>query len=123
LIAKEKVLGVLSLYTNHEHEFSKEESEFLDTLAGQAAIAIHNAQLHEQTKKQHLALIEQERIQRILKELSQDITKMDVDALLEKLTSHDTRSLQGRYLRRALSRRRQMGQHYRRQRSTRPAPA
>jgi PAS domain S-box-containing protein len=87
LIAKEKVLGVLSLYTDHEHEFSQEESEFLDTLAGQAAIAIHNAQLHEQTTKQHLALIEQERIQRILKELSQDITKMDVDTLLEKLTS------------------------------------
>ena len=87
LIAKEKILRVLSLYVNHEHEFSKEENEFLDTLAGQAAIAIHNAQLHEQTKKQHLALIEQERIQRILKELSQDITKMDVDALLEKLTS------------------------------------
>lgn len=87
LIAKEKPLGVLSLYTNHEHEFSKEEIEFLETLAGQAAIAIHNAQLHEQTKKQQLELIEQERIQRILKELSQDITTMDVDALLQKLTA------------------------------------
>ena len=32
-------------------------------------------------------LLEQERMQRILKELSQDITKMDVDTLLEKLTS------------------------------------
>ena len=87
LIAKEKILGVLSLYTNHEHEFSKAESELLITVAGQAAIAIHNAQLHEQTKKQHLALIEQERIQRILKELSQDITTMSVDQLFEKLTA------------------------------------
>ncbi|MGH7853309.1 MAG: GAF domain-containing protein, partial [Candidatus Binatia bacterium] len=87
LIAKEDTLGVLSLYTNHEHEFSKEESEFLETLAGQAAIAIHNAQLYEQTKKQQSDLAEQERIQRILKELSQDITTMDVHALLEKLTA------------------------------------
>jgi len=87
LIAKEKILGVLSLYTNHEHEFSKAESELLITVAGQAAIAIHNAQLYEQTTKQHSALIEQERIQRILKELSQDITTMSVDQLFEKLTA------------------------------------
>jgi PAS domain S-box-containing protein len=87
LIAKEKILGVLGLYVNHEHEFSKEESEFFITLAGQAAIAIHNAQLYEQTKNQQLELIEQERIQRIVKELSQDITTMDVDALLQKLTA------------------------------------
>jgi PAS domain S-box-containing protein len=45
LIAKGEVLGVLSLYTVHEHAFSKEEIEFLSTLAGQAAIAIQNAQL------------------------------------------------------------------------------
>lgn len=48
LIAKGAVLGVLSLYTNHEHEFLNEEIEFLKTLAGQAAIAIHNARLHEE---------------------------------------------------------------------------
>jgi signal transduction histidine kinase/DNA-binding response OmpR family regulator len=48
LIAHEQVLGVLGLYTNHEHSFTDEEIEFLTTLAGQAAIAIHNAQLYEQ---------------------------------------------------------------------------
>jgi signal transduction histidine kinase/CheY-like chemotaxis protein len=52
LIAKDKVLGVLGLYTKEEHEFSKGEIEFLNTLAGQAAIAIHNAQLYEQSRKQ-----------------------------------------------------------------------
>ena len=45
LIVKEHVLGVLSFYTKEGHEFSDEEVEFLETLAGQAAIAIHNAQL------------------------------------------------------------------------------
>jgi signal transduction histidine kinase len=48
LIAKGKVLGVLGLYTGKEHDFSKEDIEFLNTLAGQAAIAIDNAQLFEE---------------------------------------------------------------------------
>jgi signal transduction histidine kinase/DNA-binding response OmpR family regulator len=48
LIAKREVLGVLGFYTKKEHEFSKEEIEFLNTLAGQAAIAINNAQLYEE---------------------------------------------------------------------------
>jgi signal transduction histidine kinase len=48
LIVHDTVLGVLSLYTRKEHEFTREESEFLVTLAGQAAIAIHNAQLYEE---------------------------------------------------------------------------
>ena len=52
LIAKGEAIGVLGLYTKEEHEFSKEEIEFLSTVAGQAAIAIHNSQLHEQTKRQ-----------------------------------------------------------------------
>jgi PAS domain S-box-containing protein len=86
LITEGQVLGVLGLYTKQKHEFTEEEIEFLGTLAGQAAIAIDNAQLYEHTKKQQAELFEQERIQRTLKELSQDITRMDVDALLAKLT-------------------------------------
>ncbi len=49
LVAKEEVLGVLGLYTSEEHEFTDDEVEFLMTLAGQAAIAIHNAQLYSET--------------------------------------------------------------------------
>jgi signal transduction histidine kinase/FixJ family two-component response regulator len=56
LIAKEKPIGLLALYTKEEHRFSDEEMEFLTTLASQAAVAIHNAQLYEQTKKQALEL-------------------------------------------------------------------
>ncbi|MEE9145493.1 MAG: GAF domain-containing protein, partial [Candidatus Binatia bacterium] len=52
LIVKGEVLGVLGLFTKEEHQFSKEEIEFLSTLASQASIAIHNSQLYEQTKKQ-----------------------------------------------------------------------
>lgn len=56
LIAKMEILGVLGLYTKEEHEFTKEEVDFLSTLAGQAAIAILNSQLYEQTKNQALEL-------------------------------------------------------------------
>ncbi|MFQ5904245.1 MAG: ATP-binding protein, partial [Candidatus Binatia bacterium] len=48
LIVKKEILGVLSFYTKKEHEFSSEEVEFLSTLAGQAAIAIHHSQLYEE---------------------------------------------------------------------------
>lgn len=56
LIAKGKALGVLSLYTKEEHRFSDQEVDFFNTLAGQAAIAIQNSQLHEETKQQAHAL-------------------------------------------------------------------
>jgi len=52
LLAKGEALGVLSFYTKEEHLFADDEIEFLSTLAGQAAIAIHNSQLFEQIKKQ-----------------------------------------------------------------------
>lgn len=52
LIAKDEALGVLGIYTKEEHSFSKEEIELLMVLAGQAAIAIHNARLYEHTQRQ-----------------------------------------------------------------------
>jgi len=52
LIAHDRALGVLGIYTREAHDFEREEIEFLNTLAGQAAIAIHNAQLFEQINRQ-----------------------------------------------------------------------
>ncbi len=52
LIARDDVLGLLSFYTKEEHRFSKEETDFFMALASQAAMAIHNCQLYEQTKSQ-----------------------------------------------------------------------
>ncbi|MGH7766974.1 MAG: GAF domain-containing protein, partial [Candidatus Binatia bacterium] len=46
LIAKDNVLGVISFYTNEEHEFTTEEIEFVETLAGQAAVAIEHSLLY-----------------------------------------------------------------------------
>lgn len=62
LTAKGDNLGVLSFFTKKEYEFTNEEIEFFFTLAGQAAIAIYNSQLYEQSKKQAAELIEANRV-------------------------------------------------------------
>ncbi|MGH7774348.1 MAG: GAF domain-containing protein [Candidatus Binatia bacterium] len=93
LVVKGEVLGVLVFLTREEHNFADDEVEYLLTLAGQVAVAIHNSQLYEQTKNQALELEKanmdlkrREEVQKLLKELSQDITLLDIDSLLKKLT-------------------------------------
>jgi len=56
LIAKDEVLGLIAFYTKKQHSFDDHEIEFLTTLAGLAAIAIHNATLYEQNKRQLIEL-------------------------------------------------------------------
>ncbi len=48
--------------TGEEHDFPDEEMGFLTTLASQAAIAICNSQLYEQTKKQTEELVKSNRV-------------------------------------------------------------
>jgi PAS domain S-box-containing protein len=45
LVAKEKIVGVLELYLRKETETDSEWLDFFQTIAGQAAVAIENAQL------------------------------------------------------------------------------
>jgi signal transduction histidine kinase len=52
LIANNIVLGYLVFLGREEHEYGEEEIDFLSTLAGQAAIAIHHAELYEQSQRQ-----------------------------------------------------------------------
>ncbi len=80
LIAKGEVIGVLSLLTREEHEFSPEEIEFISTLAGQAAIAIQNSELFEQTKKQAAELEK-------AKEMQADFAAMIAHDLRSPLTA------------------------------------
>lgn len=51
LIAKNEILGFLTFFTTKEHVFSAGEVKFLTTLAGEAAIAIHNSQLYEEMRR------------------------------------------------------------------------
>jgi signal transduction histidine kinase len=48
LTVKDETLGVLGFYTKEAHDFTGDEVEFLKTLAGQAAVAIHNSQIYEE---------------------------------------------------------------------------
>jgi signal transduction histidine kinase len=52
LIANNGALGCLVFLNREEHKFGEEEIEFLSTLAGQLAIAIHHAELYDQSRKQ-----------------------------------------------------------------------
>jgi PAS domain S-box-containing protein len=68
LIARDQVLGVLAVYTQEKHKFDAEEIDFLTALAGQAAIAIHNAQLYEEAERRRHEAEELARIARSLTE-------------------------------------------------------
>jgi two-component system, sensor histidine kinase and response regulator len=57
MIAKEETLGVLSIYMRDQRGFSSEEElEFLTALVNQAAMAIYNSRLFEQTRNQAVEL-------------------------------------------------------------------
>lgn len=49
LFTKEKLVGVITVHTLKERDFSDNEVRFLETVAGEIAIAIENARLYEQT--------------------------------------------------------------------------
>jgi signal transduction protein with GAF and PtsI domain len=50
LVVKEKVIGVINIYTSYPHEFTEMERAVLTTVANQAAICIENTELMVQTK-------------------------------------------------------------------------
>jgi signal transduction histidine kinase len=52
LIANNEALGALVFFTREAHQFRADEVEFLSTLTGQAAIAIHHAQLYDRSQQQ-----------------------------------------------------------------------
>lgn len=52
LIANNEALGALAFFTREAHQFGADEVDFLSTLAGQAAIAIHHAQLYDRSQQQ-----------------------------------------------------------------------
>jgi signal transduction histidine kinase len=63
LVAKNEVLGIITFFKKEEHEFTGDEVEFLNTLAGQAAIAISNAQLYERSMEQAVELDKASKLQ------------------------------------------------------------
>ncbi|HKY09097.1 MAG TPA: HAMP domain-containing sensor histidine kinase, partial [Candidatus Binatia bacterium] len=52
LIANKTAVGCLVFLSREQHDFTEEEVEFVSTVAGQAAIAIHHAELLERSERQ-----------------------------------------------------------------------
>lgn len=82
LIDEDEVVGVISFESRTESAFTKEDEEFIGTLAGQAVLAIRNAQLNEdaETARQELET---------LHEVAQKITiqKSDPEAVMRFILS------------------------------------
>jgi len=51
LQVKRKVLGCICIYSNHRHLLSHEQMQLVITFANEAAIAIENARLYEETRR------------------------------------------------------------------------
>ncbi len=51
LKVKQKVLGCICIYSSHRHALSQEQMQLVITFANEAAIAIDNARLYEETRR------------------------------------------------------------------------
>src|SRR5258706_1619610 len=84
LIVKDEALGVLGFYTKEEHEFTGEEVEFLSTLAGQTAIAIHHSQLYDNARLRETQLQETNRMLSGLHAVAAAASQsLDIDRVLQ----------------------------------------
>jgi PAS domain S-box-containing protein len=84
LIVKDEVIGALGLYTKEEHDFTQEEIGSLETLAGQAAVAIHSAQLYEETRLRESQLQETNRMLSALYSVAAAASQsLDLDRVLQ----------------------------------------
>jgi signal transduction histidine kinase len=88
LMAKGEVLGVLNLGSLTVDRFGKKEIDILLPIAEILSLAVENSRLYEESQKR-------EEMQNLLKELSQDITFLDIDSLLQKLTKKVREVLKG----------------------------
>ena len=77
--AGDEVLGYLQLGSRPPRKFKPEQVHLLEAIGNQMGIAVQKAELYERTKRAA-------EIQGFLKELSQDITSLEIGSLLKKLT-------------------------------------
>lgn len=80
LVVARESLGVIEFYTREEHAFNDDEIEFLAALAGQSAVAIHNARLFDETRRRER---EASALRSIATAASQSL---DLDVILNEVT-------------------------------------
>jgi len=64
MIVKDKAIGVINVYTTEPHEFTEEEIDVLQMVANQAAVAVENTKLMEESLKAKEALETRKLIER-----------------------------------------------------------
>jgi signal transduction protein with GAF and PtsI domain len=74
MMIKDRVIGVINSYTQSEHKFSREETNILQAVANQAAVAIENTNLSQEIFAAREALESRKLVERakgiLMKELS-----------------------------------------------------
>ncbi|MCG8353686.1 MAG: GAF domain-containing protein, partial [Chloroflexales bacterium] len=86
LLAEERAIGVINFASNQEAAFTQADEDFLVTLAGQAVLAIKNAQAYEREKR--LAAERQELIE-INREMSRSLNSQQImQTILERAIKH-----------------------------------
>ncbi len=72
LAVKDRVIGVLNVYTSKKHKFTKPELDVLTAVASQAAVAIENAELSLKVRSTEEALTIRKLVERAKDILSQE---------------------------------------------------
>ncbi|MBU1107622.1 MAG: GAF domain-containing protein [Candidatus Riflebacteria bacterium] len=57
IMQRGRPIGVITIYTSKPRDFSQDEIDLLSTFASQASIAIENAQLYAEMKRQYLSMV------------------------------------------------------------------
>ncbi len=89
LFTKEQLVGAITVHTFEERDFSDNEIKFLETVAGEIAIAIENARLYEQTDSQlRQKVIELSTLQGVSAHIAATLNLSEVLALIAHQAAH-----------------------------------
>jgi len=59
LMIRDKAIGVLSVYTHRQYQFSEDEIELMEAIGGQCALAIRNAQMYAAIKRRYESVVDE----------------------------------------------------------------
>lgn len=95
MVVREKAIGIINIYMKTPHHFTKEETDVLQMVANQAAVAIENTKLMEEAMKAREALETRKFIERakgILMRLGK-LSEEDAHKLIHKKSMDSCRSM------------------------------
>ena len=79
ILLKDRAVGIINVLTRARRPVNQDQVSLLESIGASLGVALENANLYRDAQRN-------EEIQRLLKELSQDITSPDIDNLLKSLS-------------------------------------